>query len=130
MSNMGLYSCIAISMLGPQPQLQVTQRFDFCSKLTSSSPTSSVTIICFIAMPRITMIDVTPSPHVGEPFFIECIVDGIPAPETAWLKDGAPLEGQVLFFTYTDSIQITNLRLSGIGMHLKALPQETLGISY
>ena len=48
-------------------------------------------------LPHITSVDVTPNPHVGEPFFIECSVDGIPMPKTAWTKDGTMLEeAQVL----------------------------------
>lgn len=43
-------------------------------------------------MPYITGVDITPNPHVGKPFFIECSVDGIPVPNTAWVKDGVTLE--------------------------------------
>ena len=48
-------------------------------------------IIFVLAVPLITSVDVTPNPQAGEPFFIECIADGIPVPGTAWVKDGAPL---------------------------------------
>ena len=53
-----------------------------------------ITLIFFpiLAVPRITGVDVTSNPNVGEPFFIECAVEGIPVPNTAWVKDGAPLE--------------------------------------
>ena len=47
------------------------------------------------ALPRIVSTDLTPNPRVGEPFFIECTVAGIPLPTTSWMKDGAPLEGTV-----------------------------------
>lgn len=43
-------------------------------------------------MPNITGVDITPNPSVGEPLFIECAVEGIPAPNIAWVKDGVPLE--------------------------------------
>lgn len=58
-------------------------------------------------MPRITGVDVTPNPHVGEPFFIECTVDGIPSPNIVWVKGEAPLEGE----------QVTSLILYGYGRH-------------
>ena len=43
-------------------------------------------------MPRIIHVDVTPNPHTGEFFFIECTADGIPVPITTWMKDGEPFE--------------------------------------
>ena len=45
-----------------------------------------------LAVPRITAVDFTPNPYIGESLFIECSVDGIPVPNTTWKKDGAPLE--------------------------------------
>ena len=49
-------------------------------------------IYLFLALPRITVIDVTSSPLVGDFFFIECTVDGIPQPSTVWMKDGEEIQ--------------------------------------
>lgn len=52
-------------------------------------------------MPHITGVDFTPNPQVGQPFFIECTVEGIPAPDTTWMKDGSPLEEEQVLYNVT-----------------------------
>ena len=68
-----------------------------CSSLVASgnstcSHSSCNEYIFIIAMPRIVATDIAPSPRIGESFFIECVVNGIPLPTVSWRKDGAPLE--------------------------------------
>ena len=46
----------------------------------------------FLALPRITVVDVTSSPLVGDFFFIECTVGGIPQPSTVWIKNGEEVQ--------------------------------------
>ena len=43
-------------------------------------------------MPTIAAVNSTLNPRIGESFFIECIVEGIPAPNITWIKDGVQLE--------------------------------------
>ena len=99
MNDEGFYSCTASGAMGNQPQV-TQEQFDFCSKSLKSlvhvvparsSCNHELMIIFVLAVPLITSVDVTPNPQAGEPFFIECIADGIPVPGTAWVKDGAPL---------------------------------------
>ena len=43
-------------------------------------------------MPIITGVNSSLNPRVGEPFFIECAVEGTPAPNITWIKDGVQLK--------------------------------------
>ena len=49
-----------------------------------------VLFIC-IPVPKITATEATPNPHIGESFFLEYSVAGIPNPTIVWTKDGFPL---------------------------------------
>ena len=58
-----------------------------------------------IALPVISGEDATPVANLrlGEPFFIECTVDGVPTPSVVWLKNGAELN------VADDNIQIVTI---------------------
>ena len=48
-------------------------------------------VLILLAVPKITATEATPNPRIGESFFLECSVDGIPDPTIVWVKEGFPL---------------------------------------
>ena len=52
--------------------------------------------LLFVALPEIIATEATPNPRIGEPFFLQCTVTGIPSPTIIWMKDGIPLNVSTL----------------------------------
>ena len=69
---------------------------------------SAIIATLFTAVPIFTGVDITPTPTVGEPFFIECAAEGTPTPNTAWVKDGVPLKESEVHNSAWLSISIHN----------------------
>ena len=86
----GLYSCSALGSSSPEVHKQLTLCYKFMYISTKSYIFKSYVLI-LLAVPKITATEAIPNPRIGESFFLECSVAGIPDPTIVWVKDGFPL---------------------------------------